>query len=415
MMSARARAACTLRSFLENLHDHGHDLDRVGVFVAVEAAEHRASLLRSLLGAAGEQTVLDAAARRRLSADLAAELNLERSATDSLVANAGFGSLRNSIVHSAWSRGYDLLVFVDDDEYPTAPLRDGRGVRWTWEGFLEPHQEAARAGADVTVGHCSGYVSPIPKGLWTRVPAAALRELGRIIALGNELIGEESFLQSTGQVRYRDSTPPPAPEGGPDPDPASRPFLGGNFAINLRSISAGRIPPFFTPPRARCDDTLFRLRARDATICWVESWIFHDPFDTFPLERPRGPMPALADIPLTHASIERFRQALLGWIRYAPIFTYLRGEGRWPSAIEEMLARIDEPATTLAVSLHDPEFRRCGIVLKEYFDRVPEDVRQLRAVDHAWRRIVRGKNAGEGVDETSTQKGSVDVRNPRHR
>jgi hypothetical protein len=173
--------------------------------------------------------------------------------------------LRNAIVHGAWSRGYELLVFVDDDEHPTAPLHDGRTVSRAWDNFLGPHggngpRRCGRNGRPL-----QRLREPDSGGLWSPVSAGALLELGLVVALGNELIGEASFTATTRQFLHRHRpTPCVSPEA--DADPARLQDVHFSAAISGSTCAAA--------PRAVSRLSSFRSKL-DATIrcfaCWPET------------------------------------------------------------------------------------------------------------------------------------------------
>lgn len=65
----------------------------------------------------------------------------------------GYGKLRNSILYTAINKNIDYLLFMDDDEYPVAPLKDENGnLTWKEQNILKTHLDHIKD-CDITFGH----------------------------------------------------------------------------------------------------------------------------------------------------------------------------------------------------------------------------------------------------------------------
>jgi hypothetical protein len=306
-----------------------------------------------------------------------------------LLARDGYAARRNVALLDALDAGSDALLFLDDDEYLTAPWRDESGlVRWRPVDPLAPHLDALRRGADITNGTTLGEPSPIPRGLPRRVDPALLRRLGAALASGSEFLSAHSFL--AGRVRLaagpHDALPRPI-----EPVRGVRRLTGGNLGVDLHALRAGRLPPFHAPPGARGEDALFGARLGEADVRRVPCYLFHDPFGRYegiPAGHPPG---QLTPAPLTRATTERFGRALLGWLRYAPLLLRLRSpdEAWYRVGYALMREAVAEAAPALRQGLGWEGFASAPAALAEAHRRSERDVEELQATDEAWRRWMR--------------------------
>jgi hypothetical protein len=303
-----------------------------------------------------------------------------------LLARPGHAARRNLALLDAVVSGASHLLFLDDDEYFVAPWRDVDGqLRWRAVDPLAPHLDGFHRGAQITNGAVLGQPSPIPRGLARRVPEVLLRRLGEALSPGSEFIDTDTF------VHGRLCLAPPVPVTEPRPPATDRGVLrltGGNLALDLDAVRAGRVPPFFAPPRARGEDALFGARVHHLGVLRVPAYVFHDPFELH-LDVTAGARPAeLTAAPVSAATVERFGAAFLGWLRYAPLLLRLRDDAGYEDGIERMRATVSEAEPALVAGLHCEAFARARRTLHGAHRRSGRDRVSLDEVDPVWRVVV---------------------------
>ncbi len=317
-----------------------------------------------------------------------------------LIRRPGYGSLRNLALLEALRADSDILLFLDDDEYFTAPWRDEKGqLHWRPVDPLGPHLDSLSQGAAVTNGTTLGEPSPIPRGISHHVPPAILRRLGAALAAGSEFLTPSSFL--AGRMRLA-----PGPENRlPRPIDVVRGvrrLSGGNLALDLNVARAGLLPPFYAPPAARGEDALFGARIDHLCVQRVPAYVFHDPFGRFTEMASAGTRPAeLTPTPLTRATVARVGRALLGWIGYAPLLLRLRApdEAWYRVGIALMREAVAEAAPALSSGLNWGGFAAAPSVLARCSRRSGRDLEELRTSEEAWRNWLR-----EGVGAQLVQR-----------
>ncbi len=396
--TGRPRVKHVTRAFVENAIQHGHDPGNISVYLSIDTTYKRTRVsdfylhpdLESILAKVEYISPKD---RKNLGDNLVSEFGLDPFLAKSLFSGRGYSRQRNSALLSALRDGNDVAICFDDDEAPYIPVEQPNGkVEWYNLDFFGPHLMMLQSGADITRGPCFGYVSPIPSGIEKNVPERIRRRLGEVLTLGNEVIDEDSFLHLIEKVGYlpvSELNNPTRPFTA-EQTPFGKTIYSGNMAINLNSVRNGRIPLFYTPPNARGEDTIFSLQLSDANVVEVPSYIFHDPFVLYP-QVLKGNFPSkLRTIPVTRKSIERFADAVIGWLKYAPILIYMSStdEKEKESRIKEMIDKIEAPTNKLADLLRCPRLRECKDVLEEYQDNVISHYDTLIRAQRAWQRII---------------------------
>lgn len=80
-----------------------------------------------------------------------------------LLFGEGYAKKRNAALYFASKKKMDRLLFIDDDEYPLAVLKNrSNDLIWMGQSVLGTHLKYGDD-ADITHGHHCGYISPIPK------------------------------------------------------------------------------------------------------------------------------------------------------------------------------------------------------------------------------------------------------------
>lgn len=242
-----------------------------------------------------------------------------------LVFGEGYARKRNVVMYFAIKSKMDNLVFLDDDEYPMAVMRNGAGkLAWMGQSVVGTHLQHIDS-ADITHGHHCGYISPIPYIEFDNTLAETDFQ-AFIEAISNDIISWEKIKNvviANGGVTFahtdvinQDLVTEVAEENG------MKFISGGNLCINLRN--AVNLPPFYNPPGARGEDTFMSTALSDVKVIKVPCHTFHDGFMMYN-HMLNGVLPT-ALMPVDHqdqATTRRFINASIGWVRYKPLLVYI--------------------------------------------------------------------------------------------
>lgn len=255
----------------------------------------------------------------------------------------GFGGRKNLALLTALREKVDAVLFWDDDEYPLVWAGNEASPQWYATDVLNAHQQALAAGADVSSGFWSGFVSPVPQDLTHFLSAKTLRALGEALSDGTETFAPDSLLTPGNFVKP--AAVPPV-NGEIEMVRGGKWVSGGNLGVQAAAIRSGRVPPFYTPPGSRGDDSLLSLRLQKAKVWSVQAGIFHDCFGMYP-EVAQGARPSVEKIAsLRQPTVEnRFAAALEAWLAYAPLFLRFSvpaAEETNRRRMDEALRRVDE-------------------------------------------------------------------------
>ena len=261
----------------------------------------------------------------------------ERKALASISPVTGYGQKKNACLLFAARHRYDIALFWDDDEYALHVEQENGTERWASTDVIGAH---VRADADVTFGFWTGYVSPIPDSFFTDVSEETRLALTRALAPVTDVVDEATFFERSATYCV-----PPAgarrraaeiPE-----DRGGKWVSGGNLAVRLPAVTAGRLPAFYTPADSRGDDSVFSARLHDAAVISVPAGIFHDAFGTLAHADLREPYLLPADPAPAGDSTERFASVIRGWLAYAPILTILRQADRAAGLVDDSAAQLE--------------------------------------------------------------------------
>jgi hypothetical protein len=283
-------------------------------------------------------------------------------------------------------KGYDQIIFWDDDEYPVACLRRGSELRWITTDVVAAHIAIEEPRLDVATGFRTGYGAPFTEQISAQLGGHLGLCLGTALSMGTEFLAPDFLLHPEKSFLL--------PEGIPDRRELSivgggKWVAGGNLSVRVSSIRAGKIPPYYTPACSRGDDTIFSMQLREASVFGVPSGTFHDCFLSFEsITLGKYPV-AFDDLAGGENSAQRFADALRGWLAYSPLLLRLRDGGSWIVTVNEMkklLAEFD----TRAGSIY-PELSRClegqslSNLLGKYASRA--ESQYIDVHNEAWRRI----------------------------
>jgi len=393
--TGRLRVKKVVRAFIDNAILHGYNPKDFSIYLSIDTTYQNTKkedfkLDPELVKKVKKVTYIYEENRNKLGKEIINRCKANPKIIEQLFIGNGYSKQRNSALLLAIQDNNDIAICIDDDEAPFIPIRKKNGkIEWKNLDFFGPHIKELSNGTDITRGPYMGYQSPVPSDFEKDVPEEIRIKLGEALQLGSDVITRYSFFNLMNQIKYLSEEELLNP---------TRPFVvknnkngkhiyAGNMGINLHSIRQGKIPIFYTPPNARGEDTIFALQIKDITVKEVNSFIFHDPFDMYQEIFDSKFPEHLKAIPVTDSTKLRFAQALLGWLKYAPILINLTSENEKDKKqrIEEMINKIEEPTRELASILKCPELNDCLKTLVEYSINVNDHSRDLSIAQKEWK------------------------------
>jgi hypothetical protein len=299
-----------------------------------------------------------------------------------LFLNKPYSYQLNSALAYAIADSNDLALLFDDDQSFRIPvaLRNS-SVVWRYTDVIGSHIRALKNGAAVTTGPIVGSVSPIPESITATIPTSVRRRLGRLFEGAHEFVNENTF------VNPRCVVPSSAEVSRMTFASLRKPIWvsPANMGVDLRHF----LPPFFNPPGARGEDAFFALGlAPGASVVSVPAFIFHDPFLRY-TEVHRGHFPTTLDPePVTPASVNRLADALIGWLRYVPLFLLCKWKhksGAYEAHLRRKQALVESLSPILASRLGSARLLEMASNLELYSSRVSTDYENWLAVNATWR------------------------------
>ena len=387
-----------VKSFLDNAELHGYDIEDFSVYLSIDTEYNNTRASDFKLDSNLERRLrnvdyITPKSREEIGRELISETGANPLIINSMFVGRGYSKQRNSALLRALQDENDLAICFDDDEAPYIPIKDkNMNIKWEALDFFTPHIKELLIGADVTRGPSTGYLSPIPSDLEEEIPEFVREKLGELLQLGNEVVSKKSFFNLADNIIYlsdNEITNPYRPYIVKN-SKYGKTILSGNMGINLDSIRKGKLPIFYNPPNARGEDAFFGLQLKDNNVVEVPSYIFHDPFLLYP-NLPEGNFPEkLETIPVNRKSIDRFADAVTGWLKYAPLFILMSSKtpGEREERISKMINDIEAPTRKMAELLDSPKLLDCRRILEDYNREVFKDYQMLRKSQETWREKV---------------------------
>lgn len=306
-----------------------------------------------------------------------------------LLFGEGYAKRRNVVLYYALKNGLDYLMFLDDDEYPLAPLHFGYGhLSWMGQNVIGTHLRHIPH-AEVTHGHHCGYISPIPQ---LEFSAELTEDDFRtfIEAVSNDILNWESVKRKMeeGGVTYADRRVlEELPVHEVEEVNHAKFISGSNLCFNLRRFTD--LPPFYNPPGARGEDTFLSTCLSQARVLRVPCYTFHDGFLAYAHllhgVLPRRLAPIRASSPKV---VARFLRAAVGWVRYKPLLVRLTRRQEYEAEIRRTRRDLERVVPKLARRLGAPGF----LTLPEELERYHRNVERHRAAfaetREAWKKVV---------------------------
>lgn len=306
-----------------------------------------------------------------------------------LIFGEGYAKKRSAALYFASKMKMDRLLFIDDDEYPVAVMKNRWGnLVWMGQSVLGTHLKFS-GDADMTHGHHCGYISPIPKIKFNDVLTEDdFRQF--IEATSNDIITwdsvKETIIGNNG-VTFADERIINYQRTGEVKEVQGMKFISGaNLCFNLKRIRS--LPAFYNPPDARGEDAFMSTTLADHKVIKVPCYTFHDAFLEYK-NLLNGVLPAeLAGVDArSPRTLQRFIKASIGWIRYKPLLTYITHPAEYESVIADMTAKLNFAIPKLCRYFDTREFEQILTELDKYHRNVRRHHRMFEATRHAWGKV----------------------------
>jgi hypothetical protein len=318
------------------------------------------------------------------------ELVEDQIAFDILFKPRGYCTQKNRAIVHALRKGADTILFLDDDEYFTSPFKKVDGsLEWIDQDILGRHMGSQEI-SDITNGAHTGYFSPVPSEIDTKLEQGLRERLGRILAIGNEVIKTNTFVNTRDAIRFGSREFVESPGYEIQEVNGVKVLSGGNVALNVNAIREGKFPPYFNPTGARGEDAILGMQLSDTKVLRVPTYTFHDPFQKYKEITQREFPKKLEAIQVIPGTVDRFAKACIGWVRYAPLLLRLTttSDEEYKDRIRAMQAELSEIGDTLTERLNSEIFSEMGPTLENYHQRSKLDVEELARAKKGWYRLV---------------------------
>ncbi|MDI1242743.1 MAG: hypothetical protein PSX80_12575 [bacterium] len=306
-----------------------------------------------------------------------------------LLFGEGYAKKRNAALYFASKKGMDRLLFIDDDEYPIAVLRNKpNNLVWMGQSVLGTHMRFGND-ADITHGHHCGYISPIPRFEFNEeLRESDFRDF--IDATSNDILSWESVKKTiigNSGVTYADGETIDHQKTCEVEEVMGMKFISGaNLCFNLRRLKT--LPVFYNPPGARGEDAFMSTTLTDHKVVRVPCYTFHDAFLGYK-NILNGVLPIeLGPVDAGSPSVRlRFIKAAIGWIRYKPLLTLITQPEKYDSTIEDVRGKLDSVVPKLCKYFGTDQFEEIRTELDRYHRNVRRHHRNFEATRRAWTKV----------------------------
>ncbi|SHH33614.1 hypothetical protein SAMN02745245_01119 [Anaerosphaera aminiphila DSM 21120] len=305
-----------------------------------------------------------------------------------LIFGDGYAKMRNQILYFAKKENMDYLIFFDDDEYPLACLKEGEHLLWAGQDPISTHVKHLQS-SDMTNGFHCGYISPIPKIEYNDV----FREedfKNLIESVSNDILSWDSVKEVLEQdgITYAQREKLNIYSEKEVMEANGMKFIsGGNLGFNLDSIHT--LFPFYNPPGARGEDTFLSTCLQDITLFKIPLYTFHDGFLFYPnILKGALPIEFPHAIKSSNQMISRFRKALIGWIRYKPLFLFITQRDSYDEEISKIYSSLESILPKLCKYFDDDRFYTMLSELNYYNEHVEEHFEDFNNTKNVWQKLM---------------------------
>lgn len=312
-----------------------------------------------------------------------------------LVFGGGYAGKRNIILFLALKKKMDYLIFLDDDDYPMAPVKFNNALLWTGQKVVETHLRYLKD-CDVTQGHHCGYISPIPAIEYTEQQFSEKDFKLLIESVSSDVVDWASMKNKMDNqgIDYVDLYSVTNGRAAPVKEVNGMKFIsGGNLGFNLKNRA--RTFPFYNPPGARGENTFLSTCLGKSNVQKVPVWTFHDEFGSYH-HILSGMLPTkLKPVSVRSAGVrKRFYQACVGWVRYKPLYLYITKQGQYETEMNEVRRKLEKVIPRLCSYFATRDFENLLVELDQYHANVKEHYQEFETVKAAWAKIMVALNAG---------------------
>lgn len=307
-----------------------------------------------------------------------------------LIFGEGYGKKRNVVSYFAIKNKMDRLIFIDDDEYPISTMKnDNNKLVWMGQSVVGTHLKYIDE-ADITHGHHCGYISPIPYIRFNEILTENIFKKF-IDAISNDIISWEkikNLIINHKGVTYADSaiinqsiTEEVEEENG------MKFISGANLCFNLKNKK--QFPPFYNPVGARGEDTFLSTALSKFKILKVPCFTFHDGFSMYK-NLLNGVLPLSLETidSLSPATLKRFINATIGWIRYKPLLTYITKKDDYENIMTNIHQNLKETIPILCIFFNSKDFEKVLTEFIHYRKNVIRDYNDFEMTKRSWSKLM---------------------------
>jgi hypothetical protein len=307
-----------------------------------------------------------------------------------LLFGEGYGKKRNIITYFAIKHKMDKLIFIDDDEYPIATLKNKQeNLMWMGQSILSTHLKYNDQ-ADITHGHHCGYISPIPYLKFTEeLPEKDFKNF--IEAISNDIITWDKIkhliLEDRGVTFAEAAILNEAQVTEVAEENGMKFISGANLCFNLKNFK--ELPPFYNPPGARGEDTFMSTALSELKVLKVPCYTFHDGFSMYN-NILHGVLP-ITLLPIEANSeviIKRFVNATIGWVRYKPLLVYITNRQGYETAMQEMEVKLKSSIPKLCRYFKTKDFEKILPEFETYKRNAKKHFEEFEHTKAAWSKLL---------------------------
>ncbi len=323
--------------------------------------------------------------------DLWKEKGLVNDMEASLIFGEGYAKKRNIVSYFAIKKGMDKLIFIDDDEYPVAAVKNAFGkCLWMGQSVVGTHLKYNDE-ANITHGHHCGYISPIPYVNFNETLTEADFRLF-IEAVSNDIVSwdnlKELLFENKCVTYANDAIINNAIVKEVEEEKGMKFISGSNICFNLKKTPD--LPPFYNPPGARGEDTFMSTALHNLKVLKVPCYTFHDGFLKYKNI-------LFGVIPTSLEAVEgksvvnqkRFIQAAIGWIRYKPLMIYITQRQEFDSIMEGMNNNLKVSIPRLNAYFNTTEFSKVLKEFQEYRKNVEVHFNEFQETKRVWKILLQ--------------------------
>lgn len=387
-----------LRSYINNWLEHGLVMDkniRLNIFVSYDLKYFKTQIgdyknvPPELVEMVDSLHFFGAAEVKKEVDRLIGEKTLTEKEAE-LLFGEGYAKKRNIVTYFSIKYNMDKLVFIDDDEYPMATIKNEFDrIMWTGQSVIGTHLKY-NPNADITHGYHCGYISPIP---YINFNEELTENDFRLFieAISNDIISwkgvRKTMIENAG-LTYADENIINYPKTKEVIEENGMKFISGaNLCFNLKS--AAKLPPFYNPQGARGEDTFMSTCLSDLKILKVPCYTFHDGFLLYK-NILNGVLPVTLE-PIESSSViilKRFINATIGWIRYKPLLVYITNRGQYEETMENIEKNLLFVIPKLNSFFNTQQFSNVLTEFKKFRKRVPVHYEEFQQTKAAWKKLI---------------------------